>query len=439
MDPKETKPPTPEQLIADERARISGIEAFASKFIGRVANVDELKAEGIREGWSVEKFKGMCAERITDGEPVETPESKLGLTRKEQRSFSLLRLIQHRLTDGKIKADFELECSAEISKRTGVSPKGVYIPWDIQNREFSVPISGQRDIDQLRLIALRHGLNHALRALDSTTATGAAELVGNQLRPDMFIELLRNRSLAGRLGVMTLFGLVGNITLPRQTGAATWEWTGEGGTTSGSALTTGDIQLSPKEGRAFQEYTRMLLLQSTPSIELLVQNDLLSIARLGIDKAVFHGTAANNQPRGIVNESGVGSVDGTNIGWAGVVEFETDVEAGNADVAGMAYAMRPATKGILKTRQKALNQAVYLMDENGIVNGYRSEVSNQIEAGYIFFGDYSQEILAYWGNLDVLVNPYAKDTEGKTRINLYADVDCRLRQAAAISVSSNVS
>ena len=79
------------------------------------------------------------------------------------------------------------------------------------------------------------------------------------------------------------------------------------------------------------------------------------------------------------------------------------------------------------------------MDERGMVNGYPSKISNQITDAHIFFGDFSPEILGYWGNLDLLVNPYAKDTEGITRVNIFADVDCRLRQAASISMCDDLS
>jgi HK97 family phage major capsid protein len=431
-------PPNPEDLLRAERERVEGIETVSKKFVGRVKDVEELKVRAIREGWSTERFKGEIADRITDGQPVMTPDSEIGLSPREARSYSLLRLIQHQLTDGKVRADFELECAEEIKRRTGKQFKGTPIPWEVQNRDLGVRITSASELEQLRSIALRSGMYQAARALTAATAGGAAELVGTTLRADMFIDLLRNRAVAGQVGVQVLTGVVGKITFPRQTAAGNWEWTGESGTTTGSQLSTGSITLTPKEGRAFQEYTRMLLLQSTPSIELLVQNDLLAIARLGIDKAVFHGSGTSNQPKGIINETGIGSVDGTNLSWSGVVDFETHVASANADVATMFYVTNPTIRGLLKTRTKVSGQPVYLMSEDGTVNGYQTVVSNQISSGHIFFGDFSQEVLVYFGNLDLLVNPYAKDKEGITRVNIYADVDCALRQAGAIAASSNV-
>ena len=440
MDENKEKPVNQEELLRTERERVKEIEAFATKFTGRVEKIDELKRAAIDNGSTIEAFRGDIALSLAkDSKPIESPATELGLNAREQKEFSLLRLIQSEISGGKIKAEFERECGEEIKKRSSDKVwKGVPIPWDIQSRSLQSSVT-QRELQTLRTIALQHGLMNGFRALTSTTATGAAELVGTDLRADLFINLLRNRSVAALVGVTLLFGLQGNLSMPKQTGAATWEWTGQTGTTTGSALTTGAITMTPHEGRAFQEYHRMLLLQSSPSIEMLVQNDLFSIARLGIDKAVFHGTNANNQPKGIALETGIGSVLAANGGWDAIVEFETDVATANADIDTMFYVMNAAARGTLKTRLKALNTAIYLMDERGMVNGYPSKISNQITDAHIFFGDFSPEILGYWGNLDLLVNPYAKDTEGITRVNIFADVDCRLRQAASISMCDDLS
>lgn len=437
---KDPKQPTNEELLRTERERVKEIEAFAAKFTGRVEKIDELKRAAIDNGSTIEAFRGDIALKLAnDSRPIESPPTELGLGDREQKEYSLLRLIQSEISGGKIKAEFERDCGEAIKKRSSDKIwKGVPIPWDIQSRSMQANLT-QREFQTLRVIAMQHGLMNGFRALTSTTATGAAELVGTDLRADLFINLLRNRSAAVLVGVTLLYGLQGNLSMPKQTGAGTWEWTGETGTTSGSALTTGSIDMSPHEGRAFQEYHRMLLLQSSPSIEMLVQNDLFTIARLGIDKAVFHGTNANNQPKGIALETGIGSVVAAGAGWDQIVEFETDVATVNADIDTMFYLMNATSRGLLKTRLKALSTAIYLMDERGMVNGYPSKISNQISNGHIFFGDFSPEILGYWGNLDLLVNPYAKDTEGITRVNIFADVDCRLREAASISMCDDLS
>jgi HK97 family phage major capsid protein len=285
---------------------------------------------------------------------------------------------------------------------------------------------------------MQHGLPGRRSDLVTSSATLGGNIVGTTLLASSFIELLRNKLLAPQLGVQMLTGLVGKIAFPKQTAAGTFSWVGEAGAGSDTNLTVGQVTMTPYEGRAYQEYSTMLMLQGTPSIELLVINDLTRIAQIGLDAAVFHGSASANQPRGIANESGVGSVSAASCGWDAILEFESDVATANADALTMFFAMNPAARAILKGRPKALNTAAFLMDEKGLCNGYESKVSNQINSGYIFFGDFSHEIIGWWGGVQVIVNPYSKDTDGLVRVTVSVDVDCRLRQAGAISVASDL-
>lgn len=415
-------PANPEELVRKERERISEIGAIAKRFVGRVEKIDEMERDAVKNGLSVELFKGQIADRLASDPKIFTPDSDLGLTEKETKKYSLLRAIQALIPNSGIEAPFERECSNEIAKRTGQKPGGFFVPMDIQTRRLD-PIN-KRAISTRDLLV--------------SEALYGSKLVGTEHQGASMIELLRNKPLAAQLGVQVLTGLVGDIAFPKQTGSGSFYWVGEGGEPTESQLSVGQVKLSPKEGAAYQEYSRTLLLQASPSIETLVQDDLVAIASLGVDKAVFHGSNSNFQPKGIVNEVGVGSVDGAGIGWEGIVDFETKVAVSNADVNAMYYAMNPTLRGILKTRLKAMNTAVFLMGEDGMVNGYRSAVSNQITSGYIFFGDFRQEMLAYWGLMDVLVNPFSKDITGMVRVSIRLDVDCGARQPVAFSVSTNV-
>ncbi|MFA5252705.1 MAG: phage major capsid protein, partial [Phycisphaerae bacterium] len=433
-DPKNTEP-TPEEVRAQERERISAITAIAKKFVGRIDKIDEVRDTAIKTNDTVEKFKGDIAMRLADDpNPIFSPDSKLDMGKKEQKQYSLLRLIQSAHEGSRVDAAFERECSNEIAKRLGTPPKGFYIPWDIQNRahDSQLPDGFVREFEALKS---KYGQR---TVMDSSNATYAANLIGTDLRADMFVEMLRNRAVCGRAGVTLLTGLVGSVDIPKQSTAGTFAWSAESGQTSVSNLTVGKISLTPKEGRAYQEYYRKLLLQSTPSIEALVQRDLLMIATLGVDAGVFHG-AGTNEPDGIAIESGIGSVDAANIGWEQVVEFETDVATANGDVDTMFYITNPTVRGLLKTRPMFINSPNPIMGIDQMVNGYKSIISNQISSGYMFFGDFTQEILAYWGTMDLLVNPYIKSDYGITQIHVFVDVDAGLRQAGAISMASNVS
>lgn len=419
----ETK--TPEDVLKEERQRVAGIEATAAKFVGRVDKIDELKVQAIQNGVSVEAFKGIIADKLSDDKPIFTPETQLGLSEKEKKNFSLLRAIQSSIPGSGVKAEFERECSNEIARKLNKPTKGFYIPQDIQMRNMAV--------SKEQYAALREKFD-----LTVGNATQAGNLVGTTLYGADFISMLRNRAAAGKFGAKIWSGLVGNVAIPRQTAAGTFYWVAEGGTPTESQLSIGQLQMSPNIGAAYQEYSTMLLLQSTPSVESIVQDDLFTIATLGVDAAVFHG-AGGNEPTGLANTSGVGSVNGTALGWAGVLEFESDIATANADVANMKYVMNAAARGLLKGREKTAGYPAYLMDEQGRMNGYESIVSQQINNGYIFFGDGSQLVIGEWGIMELLVNPYIKDIEGLVRVSIRVHVDVGVKQPAAFTITSNLS
>jgi HK97 family phage major capsid protein len=271
------------------------------------------------------------------------------------------------------------------------------------------------------------------------SATAGGNLVGTNLLAGSFIELLRNKMLLYNLGARQLTGLVGNIAIPRQSGAGTAVWETEAtGNTSESAQTYDQVTMSPNEVSAYTEISHKLLLQATPGIEGLIQDDIARVLAIAIDLAGFHGSGGT-QPTGIAGTSGVGSVAGAGFGWDAIVEFETDVEVGNALNGSLAYVTDPTTRGLLKTRPKVSGYPEFLMDRDGRLNTFPCFSSNQITAGAMFFGDFSQVLVGEWGSLELQVNPFIKDVEGLIRIVGRQAVDIGVRHGGAFSYSSTMS
>ncbi len=197
------------------------------------------------------------------------------------------------------------------------------------------------------------------------------------------------------------------------------------------------------------EYTRKALLQSTPGLNEIITNDLLNAARMGIEHAMFFGDEDRytTQPRGIINEENIGAIDDATTNWGKIVQLEAAVASANADVDTMYYVMSPAVRGVLKSDQKFSGAGVVaepIMREDQLLNGYSTAVSTILKPDlplldkYLIFGDFSQELLGYFGNIDVLVNPYVGDTSRIIRVTVAADVSCRLRNPGAIAVDNSI-
>ena len=408
-----------------ERARVRGIEnlckankiddAIKDHWIGTGLSLDEIS----------EDLLNILEERGKNNPQVPT---KLGLTQDETRRFSLFRAIQAVAEKNWSNAGFELECSREIAKRLGrnnVDPNRFFVPFEVQEREVPVP---------------RQKLRHEQRDLTVASASGGGYLVGTQNMS--FIEVLRNRSVAYRMGARRLPGLEGNITIPRHTGAATAVWlANEASTITESAQTFGQLALSPKTVGAYTEISRQLMLQSSPAAEGIVTGDLGAVCAIAYDLAVLSGSGSGGQPTGITNTAGIGSVTGTSIAYAGILEFQTDVAGANVMPAAGGYVTTPAVAALLMQRVKFTSTASPLWEGNvwdGSMAGFQSMTSLQMAAATMLFGDWSQVIVGEWGTLEIEVNPYANFQAAITGIRAIVSMDCGLRYAGAFSLASSI-
>lgn len=395
-----------------ERARVEEITSLSSRF----QVPDTIKRRAIDEGMSIEQFRGLVLNRLPSGTPLDTPLGAVGLTDKEVRQYSLLRAIRAAVSKDWKGAEFERDCSIQIEKQVGYQPRAFFVPYDI-------------------LMAKREK-----RDLNVGTAAEGGYLVGAQHMASSFIELLRAKLVAAKAGVQIMSGLVGNVDIPKQTGAATAYWIStEGGAPTEGALTFGQVLLSPKNIGAYVDITRNLMKQSSPAADLIVINDLVKQLALGIDLAVFHGTGAAGQPTGIVGASGVGSFTGAAITRVLALGAITDVENANAEEAGMCWVTNPTGKAVLRGREQGTaGYPVYLCGDDLKMLGYPLLTSTQISSGYLFFGDFTQAVVGEWGVLDMNVDDKSLSTTGGYRIVAFQSVDVGVRQGGAFSIATGL-
>jgi HK97 family phage major capsid protein len=397
---------------ANQRNQMRELLAIGDQF-SRFNGV-ALAREAVEKGQTADQLRGLIMNAMTAAQTTQA--TNLDLSTKEQRRFSVFKAIRA-LTDKSWKgAEFELECHNEILKRTGLPESvhgGFYMPMDIQQRDLTV-----------------------------AAPTAGGNIVATNLLPASFIDLLRARSVLGQLGATMLPGLVGNVAIPKLTGAATGYWlTNEATAITESQPTIGQLSLTPKNLGAYTELSRQLMLQSTPAAESLVMNDLAQVLALAIDLAGLEGAGTGGAPTGISATAGIGSVTGTTIANAGIVEFQTDVATGNALSTNSAYLTTPAVAGLLAQRQRFASTDTPLWVGNildGTVGGFRASTTTQLTAASMIFGNFSQVVIAEWGMLEIALNPYANFTAAITGIRAIQSVDVGIRQAAAFSRATSI-
>lgn len=440
-----------------ERERWAAIQELASsKTAARLgARAQEMAANAIKENLSVDQFRQRLFDALSNPEPIQTPNrpATIGMEEKDIREFSLLRALRTSMQNIERPSArencYEFEVSQQVSKNSGREARSFWIPQDVLQAQGFIP-TDMATIERKLALAQLAGLTGTRADLVVGTASLGGNIRPSILAADRFIDLLRNRMMVARLGAQLLDGLVGDVPIPRQSGAGTVYWAAsETASTTASNLTIDQITLTPKCATALQAYSKQLLLQSTPSIEQLVRNDLLQIIALAVDLAALHGTAANGQPRGIASVSGIGSVAGGTDGaaptYANVVQLETEVAVDNADIGALAYLTNAKVRGKLKTIfTNSTYGEIPLWTGTpgqvmGMLNGYNAAVSNQVSsaltkgtsttvASAIFFGNWSDLLIGQWGpGIDILLDPY---TAAATRLyKMYADtfVDVQVR------------
>ena len=431
---------TPQAPKVDEAAiRAAGTEAERTRVrtileMGRSYDAADLAGDFARDGKSPEDFQRALLDKMAkrNAKPlaeVTEADADIGMTDREVREFSFTRALRALAnpTDRAAQeaAGFEFEASRAAAKVANKEPEGLLVPADVLRRALNTSTSGTADGD-----------------------TGGYS-VATDLLAQSFIDMLRNRAVAMQLGT-TMGGLVGNVTIPRQASGASGYWIGEDGDATEDGLEMDQIGMNPKTVAAYSEITRRLLMQSSLDVEALVRRDLATALALTIDKAFFYGSGASNQPFGIKNVTGINAVDfGGSGGGAGagglpsfdeVVQMETEISADNADVASMAYVMGSAMRGHFKTTEKfSGSNGATIWEAGNTVNGYRTEVTNQIVAGDLFFGNFADAMIGMWGGLELNADPYTHSTKGRLRIVAMQDVDFVLRRVESFCYGADTS
>lgn len=396
-------------VVTEQRNHAAEISKLASS----IAGAQEHALRSIQAGHTVEQFQAELLRHMAN-KPMPTPD--VGLTPKEAQRYSITRAIRAMVDRDWGAAGFERECHKAILKRAGLGDApngGFYVPYEVQQRD-----------------------------LTAGTGSQGGFLVATDNLASSFVDLLRNRTLVGQLGATMLSGLVGNVTIPRQTSANSATWlANEASTITETNAAFGQIAMTPKHVGAYQEISRQLLMQSAPSVDMLVMNDLARVIAIAIDLAALEGSGASGQPTGISQTAGIGSVTGTSLAYAGVLEFQSDVAGGNALADNCAYVTTPAVAALLAARQRFASTDTPLWEGNlldGRVSGFRAMSTLQVTAASMIFGDFSQVIIGDWGQLEIAMNPFANFQAAITGIRAIQTVDVGVRYAAAFSRATSI-
>lgn len=356
-----------------------------------------------------------------------------GERRQIERQYNLCAVIRA-LAGEKVDVGFERELSEQIAKATKKEARGLFIP----DAAFRT-LTGVTNVDS------------------HITGNGAAT-VATDLLAGSYIDALLARTVLGAAGVTTLSGLTGDVAIPKG-GTATAGWlTAEDGDATVASPAFSQINGTPHTISSNVDISRKLTLQSSLSVQAIITGLILDAIARGIEAAAFDGTGSSGQPTGVSATAGINSVSSLTAGAPthdALVDFWEKIYTANAAGASMKFIGSPAVKALLcKTRDilpfnntgaKANSSVVgavggeFLCTKDGTVEGYEFLMSGLCNAKKLYFGDWSQLILAFWSGVDLTVDPYSLSTKGALRLVAFQDCDVLVRHPQAFAIGTAIS
>jgi HK97 family phage major capsid protein len=336
--------------------------------------------------------------------------------------LNLARSMREGATSDDIRAAaFEIEAVNAAAVKAEVSRGGYTLPAEVLNSWNDFEVGGVSS-----------------RAAMATS--GNANVQSTDHLAGRFIDNLRNRLVLGQLGLTMLTGLDGNIEIPGGDANISAAWLGsEDADAAESTPSFRKISMAIHDIAVYTDMTRRMLVQSTIDIERYVRMQIVDAMAEGIDLAGFYGSGSAGQPTGLVNTSGIGTKDfaaavptrdelidmkaeiaATNRGGAPVFVSDTDMEA------DLSKAKVDAGSGI------------FLINSDGRLHiGNQLVTSNQLTAGDVLAGIWSDMLMGTWGGLELARSTEAKFLSGGIRLRAIQSVDFGVQRVGSFVLGND--
>lgn len=335
-----------------------------------------------------------------EGEKEEETRNYTQHNNKKMGKFSLIKTINDIVNNRSMsdEAQVVLNAGTEEMRKAGLSYSG----------QIQLPVSEMRE---------------APAAIVAGQETYGAEVVATEKLN--ILEPLRNRMVLAQAGATYLTGLVGNVSIPTYTGSNVG-WKGELVDAEDGKGTFDSIEFSPKRLTAYIDVSKQFLAQDSVGAEEMLYRDIVNAIADKLEATILGaGKGDANTPEGIFN-----GAEGVEITFANVVEMEKALE--EAKLFGdYKFIASPAAKAKFKTTTISGSKSdLRMLMEGNEVNGY--PVLTTGNCAGVAFGKWDELVIAQWGSLDIIIDPYTQAKKNAVRIVVNAFFDAKPRRAEAI-------
>ena len=449
--------PTTAGYTAEQKTKIREMASAAHVSGAEVADIltSERSFEEIREELLNRREKYLAELAKKPAKPAAEARAVIddGDQKKIRQKYDFTKVLRYyaEVAESKfssIDIGFEREVSDELAKQTGRAVQGILLPDFVGNRAAANSSDGS--------------LTLGTPAYDTDTAAGGItgiggagkNLVENMLLSGLFIDaLVATLVLREQLGAEVLTGLVGNISIPKG-GSISGGWVAEGSNVAKKNPTFGQITATPHTYGAYVDITRKLLLQSSVNVQAKVLEWLMYACAAGIETAAFQGSGTSGAPKGLCT-----AISGT--AWGNTPTFDKIVDLIAATKIANSY--KPSMKFVgdagvwaklAKTRDYevltdgaessaknvgAIGGSFRLLDTaTNKVIGRDFVEANLMPAAKLLFGDFTQLSVCLWSGTDIIVDPYANDTNGGLRLVALQDSDILIKRPESFGLATGV-
>ena len=322
---------------------------------------------------------------------------------KNMKNFSLIKTINDVISNRNINEDAlsVIELGATEMRKSGLSYSG-QIQLPVEEREDPAPTDG---------------------AIVATVETQGQEIVPTDKLN--ILEPLRGESILSKVGATFLTGLVGNISIPAYSGS-TAGWKGEMVDAEDGKGSFSTVELAPKRLTAYIDISKQFLVQDSVGAEAMLRRDIVNAIIAKLEQTIFgEEQGSNDKPAGLLYNAEEGNPS---------YEEACNDEATITDFRGeKVYVMSPSAKAAFKqTTISGEKSDLRLLMQDGEVNGYRVVSSSNVADGGYLYGDFSELVVAQWGSIDIVVDPYTLATKNAVRLVVNCFFDAKLRRTGAV-------
>jgi hypothetical protein len=323
-----------------------------------------------------------------------------------------------------------VEISQELRRRTPVAPQGFWAPIEALYLERSYA----------RKLERRDTISTGLPA-----GGPGGSLIPLTLDAARYIDALRARTVVIQAGAQTINDLVGSLDIPKMKQTGQVAWFNEGDTISQSNEQFDRVSFRPKHCGSIISYSRNMLLQSTPSIEMIIRDDLSRLLALDMDRVAMTGSGEGAEPLGLARNPLVTKITPTDFEYLNNVELRRQICSKNVPLESLAFLGNSQVDAWSLSALDAMSRP---LGRDLVFLGLPFYTSNIATAAAVtgppalpailnplFIGAWSEMYITYWSQLDLLANALS-DTAFTTasvqvRALMTADVNVRHPEAFA--------